>query len=226
MHGILSFAKFGIAKHEKADRKKLLGYFKNISDSGNRLLNLLNSLLDLSKLESGKEDFSYADVDINSITLTVKSELEGLAHDKNINVKTTFNTSELMVECDGEKISQVIRNMLGNAFKFTPEGKSISVITCASEMVDKNSESSSDTINSVKVSVIDEGIGIPEDELTHVFDKFAQSSSTDNGSGGTGLGLAICTEIIEKHNGTIWAENNSSGGASFTFEFPQKFHTH
>jgi signal transduction histidine kinase len=72
-------------------------------------------------------------------------------------------------------------------------------------------------VDAVLVSVVDEGVGIPDDELNAVFDKFVQSSKTKTGSGGTGLGLAICREIVEAHGGKIWAENNATGGATFHF---------
>lgn len=223
MHGILSFSKFGLTKYQKADREKLKSYFENINESGTRLLKLLNTLLDLSKLEAGKEEFVFAATDICSIALSVKIELDALANDKNLLVKTDFKTEELMVECDGEKISQVIRNILGNAFKFTDQGKSITIAIEASKMVAGRKEVSDQLIDSVKVVVSDEGIGIPQDELEHIFDKFAQSSKTDNGAGGTGLGLAICSEIIKKHHGKIWVKNNPDCGASFIFEIPLKY---
>ena len=70
------------------------------------------------------------------------------------------------------------------------------------------------------ICICDEGVGIPPDELTSIFDKFVQSSKTKTGAGGTGLGLSICHEIIAAHNGKIWANNNDNGGASFTFTLP------
>ena len=76
------------------------------------------------------------------------------------------------------------------------------------------------TVPALALMVQDEGIGIPDDELELVFDKFVQSSKTKTGAGGTGLGLAICNEIIQAHGGTIWAENRPAGGASFTFLLP------
>ena len=77
-----------------------------------------------------------------------------------------------------------------------------------------------DTNNALRLTVSDEGIGVPEDELESVFDKFIQSSNTKSGSGGTGLGLAICKEIIDGHDGCIWAENNDTVGARFQFAIP------
>jgi signal transduction histidine kinase len=102
---------------------------------------------------------------------------------------------------------QVLRNLLSNAVKFSPEGGRIDI-----ELQQEP--------GSVKVSLRDQGIGIPEDELEAVFDKFIQSSKTKTGAGGTGLGLAICQEIVVGHRGRIWAENNPGGGARLNFVVP------
>lgn len=220
MHGILSFSKFGLVKYEKVDREKLRLYFENINQSGNRLLTLLNSLLDLAKLESGKEEFTFSKSDINAIMKSVTNELDALATDKGVKIKSKYASDELLVDCDSDKISQVIRNLIGNALKFTPNGKAITISIEASQMIAGKRTSDTQRFSSVKIKVVDEGIGIPENELDLVFDKFAQSSKTDNGAGGTGLGLAICSEIIGKHHGKIWAENNTGDGATFTFEIP------
>lgn len=220
MHGILSFSKFGQSKYDTADREKLKSYFDNISQSGNRLLNLLNSLLDLAKLETCKDELHFIKTDLILITHSVRNELVALAIDKDIKININYTHDDLLVDCDSDKISQVIRNLIGNALKFTPKGKSITLSIEASKMISGENTSEANHINSVKLKVIDEGIGIPEYELGLVFDKFVQSSNTDNGSGGTGLGLAICSEIIKKHHGEIWAENNTGAGTTFTFEIP------
>ena len=220
MHAILSFSKFGISKYKDVDREKLKSYFDNINQSGNRLLNLLNSLLDLAKLESGKDELNFSHSNINLMIQSIKNELEGLASEKDIKITYGHLSDQLLVDCDSDKISQVIRNLIGNALKFTPNGKSITLMIESSKMVAGKIASDTNHYSSVKIKVIDEGVGIPADELDSVFDKFIQSSKTDNGSGGTGLGLAICREIIEKHHGKIWAENNLGDGATFIFEIP------
>jgi len=220
MHGILSFAKFGMRKYQKVDRDKLRSYFENISLSGTRLLTLLNALLDLAKLESCQDDFTFTKSNINLIVLSVKNELDALATDKGINFKIDITPDELLVHCDAEKIGQVIRNILGNAIKFTPEDKTISLLIEKSQMIPDSNANNTASIDSVRITVSDEGIGIPDGELSLVFDKFIQSSKTSTGSGGTGLGLAICSEIIEKHHGKIWAENSPLSGATFVVELP------
>ncbi|MBU3916405.1 ATP-binding protein [bacterium] len=109
---------------------------------------------------------------------------------------------------DGEKIMQVIRNILSNAIRYTNLKTKVSV-----QIQDQQ--------DSVVLSVTDRGVGIPEEELEIVFEKFIQSSNTNTGAGGTGLGLAISKQIIKDHNGKIWAKNNPEGGATLSFSIPK-----
>ena len=102
---------------------------------------------------------------------------------------------------------QVLRNIIGNAIKFSPDGSVIEVRTSHAE-------------EGWTVSISDEGVGIPEDQLSSVFEKFFQSSLTKTGAGGTGLGLAITREIVQAHGGHIWAVNRQPRGAVFYFTIP------
>lgn len=209
LHGILSFADFGVEKHQKVDRQKLLRYFNKIRTSGDTLLGLLNDLLDLAKLESGRMQFEYHDADLSILVASVSDEFSSLLSERQITLLYEKSDVPISVNADAEKIKQVIRNLLSNAVKFSPENGKI-WLTSALDTANHN----------VTVTVRDEGIGIPEDELELVFDKFIQSSKTKSGAGGTGLGLAISKEIIEVHKGTIWAEHNPKGGAVFCFKLP------
>ena len=125
-----------------------------------------------------------------------------------------INKNEICTKiiCDEYKISQVIRNLLSNGIKFTPENGKIVI----------SIEKPQDQVTTLQVNITDQGVGIPKDELGSVFDKFVQSSITKTGAGGTGLGLAICKEIITAHNGKIWAENNPKGGSTFSFMLPHE----
>ena len=108
---------------------------------------------------------------------------------------------------DSERIKQVIRNLISNAVKFSPREETINVTISRNKHL-------------LKLAVKDSGVGIPQNELQAVFDKFVQSTKTKTGAGGTGLGLSICKEIITAHKGRIWAENNPDDGAIFFFEIP------
>jgi len=210
MHAILSFSRFGLKKIDSAPAEKIVDYFEKIEQSGARLLNLVNDLLDLSKLESGKFDMEFKSNDLVEITNHIISEFEVISKEKIVKIVLDSVQPKVIVDCDNSKLEQVIRNLISNAVKFTPKNSMISVDI-------SHSFSSQDKI---RFSVTDEGIGIPADELLSVFDKFVQSSKTKSGAGGTGLGLAISKEIIEMHQGSIVAENSVNGGAVFWFELP------
>ena len=204
MHAILSFSRFGIKKSETVTPEKNLEYFKKIETSGERLLSLLNDLLDLSKLESGKQELDINNYRLSEITCEVIDEFELLLHEKNIQIHLDNNELNAEANCDKPKIGQVIRNLVSNAIKFSEQNYQISI------RINEEPEF-------IRFEIEDEGIGIPDEELEQVFDKFIQSSKTKTGAGGTGLGLPICREIISLHKGEIAAEHGKEGGALFWF---------
>jgi len=218
MHAILSFSAFGIDKIETVSHDKLLHYFNQIQQSAKRLLNLLNDLLDLSKLEASKMEFNFSQQKISSLVRDCLSEMESLNENKELRIDHQLPAFEPIVRCDPLSISQVIRNLFSNAFKFTPKGQSIQI--CYEQVKDYKTPSGTLINSGILTSITDSGVGIPEDELEFVFDKFAQSSKTKTNKGGTGLGLAICMEIIKAHHGSIWLENNPSGGTVARFVLP------
>ncbi len=221
MHGILSYSRFGIDKIDRVPKEKHLHYFNQINVSGERLMRLLNSLLDLSKLEAGKMEYNMREDDINQIVSSVVLEFMPAITDKNISLNVIEAKMSTKVVCDSFKISQIVRNLLSNAIKFTLEGKKIEVSYEQTELPVGFRASDSTKVSGITVAIKDQGIGIPDDELELVFDKFAQSSKTKTGAGGTGLGLAICVEIAKAHKGKIWAENRSGeDGAVFKFSLP------
>ncbi|MDH3220820.1 MAG: PAS domain-containing protein [Gammaproteobacteria bacterium] len=209
MHGILSFSELGLKRLESLSQEKLRQYLENIQISGTRLLYLLNDLLDLSKLEAGKMRLEMSPVSLYDLARTCISEQELRLRAKNLHCELENCAAEAVCVCDRNRIVQVITNIIANAIKFSPEGGNISMRVDGGE-------------NACGIRISDEGIGIPENELDQVFDKFYQSSGSRNHSGGTGLGLAICREIIDLHQGRIWAENNPVAGASVVFEIPLK----
>jgi len=217
MHGILSYSELGIGKLGNVPEDKIKHYLESINKSGKRLLHLLNDLLDLSKLEAREIKIEAKESDLLRIIDSVVTELRPLAQKKNVNLEVAKEGETMFALFDHDKIMQVVTNILGNAIKFTHEGKNI-VISCTKTIL--KGEDNSESIPAVSVSVKDEGIGIPEDELDKIFERFVQSSKTNTGAGGTGLGLSICKEIITAHKGKIWAENKEKGGAMISFIIP------
>lgn len=219
MHGILNYSKFGIEKLNIVDDKKKLHYFCQIRKSGERLMSLLNNLLDLSRLESGKENYQMESVDIWQIAKDAIAELRPISKEKSLKLQISDPPVTAKVLCDEYKMGQVIRNLLSNAIRYSPENGVIEVLF-EEDRIQREMES----FPALRVLIRDQGIGVPENELDSIFDKFSQSSRTKTGAGGTGLGLSICQEIILAHNGKIWAENNPQAGATFCFmlQYEQK----
>jgi len=215
LHGILSFANFGMKDLEATvdegeNNRQYLKYFNRIHSSGERLLLLINELLDISKLDAGGLNLTYEQHDLAEVLRHCLAEQEMRIQELKIQVHTSVGDN-CLADFDVNYITQVITNLLSNALKFTPTDKRISIRI--------RKETLNNTLG-LYFSIKDEGIGIPEGELDSVFDRFVQSSNTQANIGGTGLGLAICEEIIKLHHGKIWAEHNKQGGALFKFMIP------
>lgn len=210
LHAIIGFADFGVKKVDQATSEKLRDYFNKIHQSGNHLLELVNELLDLSKLRSGKMSYQFKPELLKPIIDHVIKELSILSERKNITIQLITPNTQNKFEIDHLRFSQVARNLISNAIKFSPENSNIEIKLQEDE-------------KGATLSVKDEGPGIPDNELDMIFEAFSQSSLTATKAGGTGLGLPICKEIIESgHGGWIRASNNKSSGAVFTIYIPNK----
>jgi len=217
MHAILSYSDFGLKKSGTAKPEKIEQYFSRINMAGRRLLDMINDLLDLSKAEAGRLTYDFATGDMHAVVEMVIVELESLSERKRIQVDCDRGLDDPLLEMDTERVGQVIRNLLSNALKFSPEGGSI-LLTCREAKIERAQGS----LPAVRLQVKDQGPGIPEAEIESVFDKFVQSSRNDKQSGGTGLGLAISREIVIAHQGYITAFNNPDGGACFEMVLPRR----
>jgi signal transduction histidine kinase len=177
----------------------------------NRLTGILNSLLDLSRIESGRVVLEFEDLDVRSSIEFIFSSLKPQADGKSIQLRMEVQEGLPRVYGDREKVEQILTNLVGNSIKFTPEGGEISV----SARTFENDE------NMVAISIKDSGIGIPEDQLERIFEKFHQvEDSLRRSIAGTGLGLAITKGLVEVHHGKIWAESEVGKGSTFTFTLP------
>jgi len=207
MHGILSFAELGLSRLETLSQEKLKQYLENIQASGTRLLYLLNDLLDLSKLEAGKMSVEMMPVNLVELINACVKEQDIQFGAKHLRCLVKAEQADSTCVCDRKRIYQVIINILSNAIKFSPDGGEILVEL---QRID----------DGFIFRISDQGIGIPSHELEQIFDKFYQSGNSRSQSGGTGLGLAICREIVNLHQGRIWAENNSGQGSRILFQLP------
>jgi signal transduction histidine kinase/DNA-binding NarL/FixJ family response regulator len=172
-----------------------------------RLIRLVNTMLDISRIEAGRMEMEFRPQDLRQVLKSVAALFQHEARRRGIELSTEIPARLPRVTADGERIQQVLINLIGNALKFTPEGGRITVTA----RVEKNE---------IAVSVADTGIGIPEHELPKVFDAFAQVRRAEKPGEGSGLGLAISKRIVEAHEGRIEARSLVGKGSTFTFALP------
>ena len=182
-----------------------------IYNSGQHLLGLINDILDSAKIEAGKMELAFDEVNIQDLTHSVLSTMSGLIKDKPIEMRQFIEQDTPTVRADAIRIRQVMINLLSNAAKFTEEG-SITVNVAPYR---------EDGKKLVKISVTDTGSGISIQDQEKLFQAFSQvDASPTRKSGGTGLGLSICKQLINMHGGQIWVESKESEGSTFHFTLP------
>lgn len=191
------------------NNEQKIAYVGQIKKNSARLLSLVGTLLDLSKFGEGKMVLEYRNINFNTIVNSVIEECKSLyIGNKKISIKY-IKIEDKKISMDQERISQVLRNLITNAIKFSFNSNKIIIISKISDQ-------------KLYFSISDQGQGIPPNELDSIFSPFVQSSRTKTLAGGTGLGLSIAKEIIEAHGGKIWAKNNKRKGATFEFYIPIK----
>jgi signal transduction histidine kinase/DNA-binding response OmpR family regulator len=180
-----------------------------VYDGGQHLLGLINDILDISKIEAGRMELAFENVDLAGIIKGVMSTAIALVKDKPIELQQSVPTDLPTIWGDSRRIRQVLLNLVSNATKFTEEG----FIRVEAEAYPTE----------VIISVVDSGIGIPPDKLEVIFEPFTQAdASTTRRVGGTGLGLSISKRLTEIHGGRIWVESTLDVGTTFYVTFPLK----
>ncbi len=189
-----------------SEQEEVLGRAKKNVD---RLKRLIDDILDLTKIESGKQQMNFVMHDIHRVIQEVADSQKDVAQNRGLYIKTELDQQIPKIPFDNDRLIQVLSNLLGNALKFTKQGGIII------KTQDKSQE------NHIVVSIIDTGKGIAEEDLTKLFLKFQQiESAHENEEGGTGLGLAICKEIVTRHGGKIWVESKLGEGTTCSFILP------
>jgi two-component system sensor kinase FixL len=218
IHAIMSFAELGKERIRKNEFHKIQEYFEVILESVERLYNLMSNILDLSKLESGKELFQYTNSNLYTTCREVVQEMEAILTKKNLSIECPEPNFKTTFYFDTYKISQVIRNLIANSIRFSTPHSKIEI-----EFIqDKIEQEKNNFIPAIGFIVRDYGQGIQQDESKLIFEKFRQGKKVKLGTGGTGLGLSISKEIVEHHKGIIYADNHLKGGAVFTVLLPYK----
>ncbi|RJR15599.1 MAG: HAMP domain-containing protein [Nitrospiraceae bacterium] len=179
-----------------------------VNEECNRLIRLVNSLLDLSKMEAGMMVYNFHKAELPPLISKITGEIEPLAETRNIRVETEIGRELPLVKIDTERMLQVLRNLVGNAVKFTPDEGYVRISALSVD-------------NAVKVSVADSGSGISEEKVAAIFDKYYQDTFARSGKiKGTGLGLAIVKQVVNSHGGKVWVESTSKHGSVFSFVLP------
>jgi signal transduction histidine kinase/putative methionine-R-sulfoxide reductase with GAF domain len=186
---------------------KSLDALTRIRSNGKHLLGLINTVLDIAKIESGQFSLNLGEYTMENVAETVRAATEALAETKKLGLKTEVAKSLPIGMGDEQRLTQVLLNLVGNAIKFTDKGEvRISAIAVNSQFA---------------VSVSDTGPGIPLEEQKRIFEQFHQiDSSNTKAKGGTGLGLAIAKQIVEMHGGRIWVESIVGKSSTFRLELP------
>jgi len=184
-----------------------------IRSNGKHLLGLINTVLDIAKIESGQFSLNLSEYAIENVVETVRSATESLAETKKLALKTEVAKKLPIGLGDEQRLTQVLLNLVGNAIKFTDTGEVRITATAMN--------------GHFTVAVTDTGPGIPQQELNRVFEQFHQiDNSNTKAKGGTGLGLAIAKQIVEMHGGRIWVESTLGEGATFQMELPIRAEGH
>lgn len=184
-------------------------FLGDVLEQGNHLLSLINDILDVAKMESGRFSINFEKTDINSVVIDSISGLKILADKKDLSLKKDIDESEpIYLNADPLRLKQVIINLVNNSIKFTNTGGTITV------KAEKND-------NKAWISVRDTGVGISREKIKHLFDRFYQiDNSSTRQYGGTGLGLSIAKQIVERHKGEIIVESEIGIGSLFSFSIP------
>ncbi|MDP3356232.1 MAG: PAS domain S-box protein [Polaromonas sp.] len=206
IRGSLGLIAGGVAGQLPDGVKALVGIAKSNCE---RLIRLINDILDIEKMESGKMNLDLQVVDLKPLMVQVLAANEGFGTAQNISLRLHFSEDPIRVQIDSDRLVQVVTNLLSNAMKFSPQGATVDVRVLRAGM-------------GVRVEVRDHGAGIPEEFRNRIFQKFSQADSSDTRQkGGTGLGLNISRAIIERMGGTIGFDTEAGVGSTFFFELPE-----
>lgn len=218
IHTSLKLLATGLLGDLQAEGQEMLTVADENTD---RLVRLVNNVLDLQRIESGEVTIDARDCDTRELMEQAAETLQGMAQQHDIEI--TMQAEPLSIRADPDYIMQTLTNLLGNAIKFSAPGKKVhlSVESVAATASKVPAEISSGVSLAALFCVRDEGQGIPADKLHSIFERFQQVDSSDSRKkGGTGLGLTICRKIVEQHGGEVWAESQLGQGSQFYFTVP------
>nr|WP_305064771.1 PAS domain-containing sensor histidine kinase [Methanococcoides sp.] len=190
--------------------EKQTKYVDNITSSGKHLLDVINDILDLSKIEAGRMELQPKEFDVPSTIEEVNMLLASMAVKKRIDISTDLADNTIVIEADKTKFKQVLYNLLSNSLKFTPNNGTVVVSANVKDEM-------------LYVSVKDSGMGIAKEDIGAIFSPFRQlEEMSSKVQQGTGLGLTLVKRFVEMHGGEIWVDSEIGKGSTFTFTMPLK----
>jgi signal transduction histidine kinase len=209
MNAIIGFSEVLLDSSMQVSDEERAQFLTDILNSGKHLLNLINEVLDLSKIEAGRMELQIAPAPLAEVLEAIQSTMRPLAAKKSIDFQVESDPRIGSLPMDAARIKQVLLNLVGNAIKFTPERGQVCVRTAAED-------------GSVRVEVADTGPGIPAEDHERIFLEFQQAQTTRGADKpeGTGLGLALAKKFVEMHGGRIWVESEVGRGSTFAFLLP------
>jgi diguanylate cyclase (GGDEF)-like protein/PAS domain S-box-containing protein len=197
-------------------------YIRNIYSSGRHLLELINNVLDIAKIEAGKYEMVYETFLVDDIIGEVINIMKTFAENKFIEIMASIGEGITTITADRVKLKQILYNLLSNAIKFTPEGGMVKVDVAKGQNFEARPASQTGAeLEFIRFSVSDTGIGISPEDKERIFDEFEQANASLSGKyGGVGLGLALTKKLVELHGGSIAVESNLGEGSTFIFLIP------
>ncbi len=216
LNSIIGFSSVLLESTRQTLMPRLYKFLENIHTAGNHLLELINDILDLSKIEAGKMELRPDFFDLRETFAAVERVMKGFAAQANVRIISSIDPVVPRVRLDEGRLKQILFNLLSNAVKFSPQG---GPVTVTASLVPR--EQSPLGIDSIRIDVIDQGIGIGSEELERIFDEFYQTEEGRRSRrGGTGLGLSLTRNFVELHRGTIEVHSTPGAGSCFTLYLP------
>jgi signal transduction histidine kinase len=207
LNSIIGFSKVLLNRFDGELTERQETYIRSVHNSGAHLLQLINGILDFSRIEAGKLEMSSEELDLHELIDECIESSMPLARGKQMKLEKNVPLELPPLSGDRTKVKQILLNLLSNAIKFTAQGRVLVSVVAEPE--------------AIRVSVADTGIGIREDDLARLFEPFQQlDNPVARSAGGTGLGLAISKKFVELHGGRIWAESRENQGSTFHFTLP------
>ncbi|HJW95580.1 MAG TPA: GAF domain-containing sensor histidine kinase [Thermoanaerobaculia bacterium] len=216
LNSIIGFSSVLLDSTRDVITSRLYKFLENIHSAGNHLLELINDILDLSKIEAGKMELRVELFDLRDTIAAVERVMKGFAAEANVHIHASIDPQVPQVRLDEGRLKQILFNLLSNAVKFSPKGGPVRI-----DVHSIAKDASPIAVHAVRIDVADQGIGISSDELERIFDEFYQ---TEHGRrarrGGTGLGLSLTRNFVELHHGTIEVQSRPGEGSCFTLFLP------